>query len=47
MRINLEYFIGTFFIRTPNKLQSIKNFWGGFNEFQGHKLNGGHIWDFL
>ena len=46
MKGRFGVFISTLFMRTPNKLQNIKHFLGGFNEFQGHKVNEGHIWDF-
>ena len=43
----MEFFISTLFIRAPNKFQNTEHFLGGFNEFQGYRVNEGHIWDFL
>ena len=44
---NLEFLASTLFLRTRNKFQNIKQFLGGFNEIQWHKVKEGHILDLL
>ena len=46
MKDKFEILLSTLFVRTPNKFQNIKSLWVVL-EFQGHKVNEGHIWDFL
>ena len=42
-----KFFISTFIYKNYLINSKILSILGSFNEFQGHKVNEGHIWDFL
>ena len=46
MKDKFQILLNTLFVRTPTKFQHIKSLWVVL-EFQGYKVNEGHIWDFL